>query len=107
MRMSLLESHETSGEDLALTLPARSRPPSQNPARVYLASLAAGSRRTQTTALQTIAYLLSGGSCDLDSLPWESLDYRHLAALRSHLAARHAPSTVNRHLSAVRGVLRE
>ncbi len=43
----------------------------------------------------------------LDSMPWERLRYQHTAALRTWLAGRYAPATANRHLAALRGVLRE
>lgn len=78
-----------------------------NPALVYLASLAPGSRPAMQAALEAIAELVTGGRADVRRLPWAELRYAHLQALRAALAERYAPATVNRHLSAVRGVLRE
>lgn len=50
---------------------------------------------------------MSSGPADVRSFPWASLRYAHMQAIRAALAERYAPRTVNRHLSAVRGVLRE
>src|SRR5579875_1466056 len=110
MRMRLLESGEgdpQAAPPTSLALSSSRRPATVNPARVYLARLAPGSRRAQGTALDLIARALSGNRQDIDTLPWERLDYRNVAAVRAWLADRFAPATVNRHLSALRGVLRE
>ena len=80
---------------------------SQSPAAVYLARLATGSRSAQQRALELIADALSGGRFDAEHLPWATLRYEHTSALRSYLVERQAPATVNRHLSALRGVLEE
>lgn len=80
--------------------------PAQHPARVYLASLAEGSRPAMRSALEAAAAILTSGALDAEALPWASLRYPHLQALRAQLAERYAPKTVNRYLSAVRGVLR-
>jgi integrase len=85
-------------------LPAR---PSEHPAAVYLARLAPGSRRTMRGALLTIAALLTDGAADCFALPWSALRYQHTAAVRAVLAERYAPATVNKHLAALRGVLKE
>ena len=77
------------------------------PAVAYLAGLAPGSRRTQSRALETLAELATGGSMDARALPWHALTPAHTAALRELLAERYAPATANRHLAALRGVLRE
>ena len=82
------------------------RPAAQHPARVYLASLAEGSRPAMRSALEAAAAILTSGALDAEALPWASLRYPHLQALRAQLAERYAPKTVNRYLSAVRGVLR-
>jgi integrase/recombinase XerC len=59
-------------------------------------------------ALNSIASLLSDARCDAWSLAWEKLRYRHTTAVRALLAdGRYAPSTANRHLAALRGVLTE
>jgi len=79
----------------------------QRPARVYLARLAPGSRPAQAAALATMAAMLAGEGTSPDLLPWGQLRYQHTAALRQLLAERYAPATVNRHLAALRGVLRE
>jgi hypothetical protein len=79
----------------------------RNPAVVYLARLAAGSRRAMSAALETLARIASGPAATADAFPWAALRYQHTQALRTALAARYAPSTANRQLSALRGVLRE
>ena len=81
--------------------------PSRNPAAVYLARLAPGSRRAQAAALNTMAGLLSGHRAVAQNLPWHKVGYQHTQALRAVLAGRFSPATANRHLAALRGVLRE
>jgi site-specific recombinase XerD len=80
---------------------------SKDPAAVYLARLAPGSRRSQTSALNTMAGLLTGGRLGAQDLPWHEVRYQHTQALRAALADRYSPATTNRHLAALRGVLRE
>lgn len=80
----------------------------QNPAAVYLASLeSATGRRTQKQALDAMASLLTSGAADCLSFPWQNLRYQHTAAIRAQLMTRYKPATVNKFLSALRGVLRE
>ncbi len=78
----------------------------QNPAAVYLAGLSAGSRRTMRQALDVIAGLVSGGTVDALGLDWPALRFGHTAALRSRLASTYSAATVNKMLSALRGVLK-
>jgi len=84
----------------------RALPADRNPAAVYLARLGPGSRRTMARALATIAELAVTGAT-VDVLPWWELRYQHVAAIRATLTERLAPATVNKHLPALRGVLRE
>src|SRR5262245_11219210 len=79
----------------------------QNPAVVYLARLAPGSRRAMRAALETRARIAHGPATTGETLPWATMRYQHTQALRAAVAARYAPSTANRQLSALRGVLRE
>src|SRR5437762_6353746 len=80
----------------------------RHPVAVYLARLAPSSRRTMRAALDAIAGLLSDDRCDAWLLDWPQLLYRHTTAVRALLAdGRYAPSTANRHLAALRGVLKE
>lgn len=84
----------------------------RHPAAVYLARLAPGSRRTIREALNLVAGLLTQGRCDVQTLPWWSIRYQHAQAIRAALLAERpegpfAPSTVNKVLSALRGVVRE
>src|SRR5438128_10518735 len=80
----------------------------RHPVAVYLARLAPSSRRTMHAALDAIARLLVDDRCDALSLDWTQLRYRHATAVRALLAdGRYAPSTANRHLAALRGVLKE
>jgi site-specific recombinase XerD len=58
-------------------------------------------------ALNTMASLFTSDRLDAEALPWHQLRYPHTQALRVALAARYSPATANRHLAALRGVLRE
>ena len=94
-----------------------------NPAAIYLARLAEGSRRTMRQALSVVATFCVYGSAtahahddaDEDALvavepeafPWERLRAEHAKAIRAYLAQRYRFSTANKTLSALRGVLRE
>ena len=78
-----------------------------SPAAVYLATLARTGRRAQECALRSIASILCPGA-DLLCVPWHQLRYQHVAAVREWLVEHaYAPATVNRWLSALRGVLRQ
>ena len=89
--------------------------PDRDPARVYLAGLAAGSRRTMAQALDQVARIASGGQRKAEDLPWAALRYEHTqairAALRDLISPRTgrplSPATINKTLCALRGVLRE
>lgn len=79
--------------------------PDQNPAAVYLAGLGSPtSRQTMRQALDAIARLL--GAADCLSADWPALRYQHTAAVRAWLAGHGAPATANKHLAALRGVLK-
>lgn len=82
-----------------------SLPRDRNPAAVFLAGLAKGSRPTMRGALDTIAGLLTNGQADALSVDWAALRFQHTAAIRSKLAEAYAPATANKMLSALRGVL--
>lgn len=58
-------------------------------------------------ALNTCARLVSGGAAGALDLDWSALRYPHVSALRSALAERYAPATVNKCLAAVRRVAEE
>ncbi len=58
-------------------------------------------------ALKVIAGVLTqGDDVHIEAMPWHRIRYEHAATVRSELAARYAYSTVNRQLSALRGVLK-
>ena len=78
-----------------------------NPARAYLDRLGEGSKRTMREALTKMAGWASDGRCGADDLPWALLRIEHTAALRTRLAGSLAPATANKHLAALRGVLKE
>ncbi len=75
-------------------------------AAVYLARLAAGSRPAMLDSLKRIVAVVQPGAA-IDTFPWGALRYEHAQAIRAALAGKYAPATVNRHLAALRGVLRE
>jgi site-specific recombinase XerD len=72
----------------------------------YLARLAPSSRRKVLESLTLCASRIGAG-LDAANCPWERVRYPHAAAVRAWLAERCAPATANRHLAALRGVLRE
>ena len=79
----------------------------EHPAAVYLAGLSASSRRTMRGALDTIAQIIKGDDgATLFDIPWQRLRFQHTQAVRSILTERHAHSTANRMLSALRGTLK-
>lgn len=79
---------------------------SKNPAAVYLAGLSAGSRPTQGSALRNLAEMIRPGTDVLD-IPWHLVEYQHVQGIRAKLVDRFAPTTGNRHLTALRMVLKE
>lgn len=83
----------------------------ENPAAVYLASLSSErSRRVMEQALRTAAAFLTGQNprtANVLAINWSAMRYPHTAALRARLVEQYSPATVNRTLSAVRGVLKE
>jgi len=106
-----VEEHTASG-DLLSTIPDDLQPvvisdPARHPVAVYLARLALGSRRSQKAALEAMAGLLTTEHLGAQEFPWHRLRYQHTQALRAALADRYSPATANRHLAALRGVLRE
>src|SRR5215207_11534582 len=98
-------------------------PAGADPVTVYLARLtSAESRRAMATSLELLAELLVAGQpADRTerarrrragqplamSVPWHQLRYGHTQALRSWLTEHCSPPAANRHLAALRGVLRE
>lgn len=78
----------------------------ENPALAYLARLSPGSRRTMRGSLEKIARFASGGRLGALDFPWWRLGPQHSDAIRSWLAEHHAPTTANKALSAMKGVLK-
>lgn len=73
---------------------------------LYLQTLAPGSRRTMRQSLDAVAGSATLGAT-ASTFRWTRLDYPDVVQIRSTLAARYAPATVNKCLAAVRGVLRQ
>ena len=87
-------------------VPVANLPADRNPALVYLASLAVGSRRTMRQALDTIAAILTMNGCDHMTLPWGALRFQHTQAVRAALQEKYEAATANKMLSALRQTLR-
>jgi integrase len=101
-------------EPTAITSPA-SYSADKHPALVYLASIGASSRRTMGQSLNAIAATLGlvpvhnddGKEITYMFVPWGVMRYEHTQAIRTQLAERYSATTANRHLSALRGVLKD
>src|SRR6266566_1401236 len=63
--------------DTALTV-REPLPPDRQPARVYLAQLHPGSRRTMAEALEVIARTITKGRTGAEHLAWHALRYQHV-----------------------------
>lgn len=98
-------------------------PPERNPVSSYLGRLSEGSRRTMRSALEEIAWISSGGTLPAHEFPWWLLRVHHTERIRAALingdgrptnghkkapghALGRAPATVNRMLSALKGVFK-
>lgn len=76
-----------------------------NPVMLYLASLTETGRRSQTSALIRVASMLGKQPAEVH---WAGLRYEHVAALKARMRQEALkPATINRILSAIRGVARE
>lgn len=85
-------------------------PADQHPVATYLAGLAPGSRRVMRSSLRVVMYALAApaGERELETFPWTQLRHQHVSAVRQLLVdSGRAPSTSNRILAALRGVIRE
>lgn len=101
-------------EQQAITTPA-TYSADKHPALVYLASLAASSRRPMAQSLNAIANVIGlpqaftedGKEITFTLVSWGLMRYEHTQAIRTQIAERYSATTANRHLSALRGVLKE
>ncbi len=85
---------------------ADARPASEHPGAVYLAQLTSvDSRPAMKAALETIARLVNQ-QATFETLPWDRIRFQQTQAVRAELVANFGPRTVNRMLSALRGVLK-
>jgi site-specific recombinase XerD len=96
--------HRPRATGTELDVPRELRP-EENPVAVYLASLARDSRPAMLSGLKVVADMVSKGA-GVFELPWHELRFKHTQALRAVLVERYAPRTVNRMISALRGVLK-
>jgi len=81
-------------------------PADQNPAIVLLGGSGAKTKRTYRQALESVAAIV--GYDDIFSLPWQELRYQHTQAIKQRLLEQgDKPATVNKKLSALRGVLKQ
>ncbi|MEU7003361.1 tyrosine-type recombinase/integrase [Nonomuraea sp. NPDC046570] len=93
-----------------MSLPALPAEPVRDPYHVYLDSLAgAESRRTMKGCLDRIARILTGQDDAVGAgQPWHLLRYEHTMRIRTILAGQGwSPAYVNKHLVALRRVLKE
>ena len=79
--------------------------PTPSPANLYLANLSEGSQGMRQP-LDVIAAILDPGH-SAETFPWETITYPESMAIRQALVERYKPSTVNKMLSAFRGVLKQ
>lgn len=105
--MSTADLRPIESADAASLIHRDRLPHDKNPALVFLGRLSVGSRRTMSQSLNTIAGLLTAGRLNGAALYWPAVRYQHVAAIRQKLVEQYRPATVNKMLSALRGVLHE
>ena len=76
-----------------------------NPASLYVANLSSGSQGMRQS-LDAIARIIDPEK-DAVSFPWHEVTYSESMAVRCALKGRYKPATVNKMLSALRGVLKQ
>jgi site-specific recombinase XerD len=95
-------------KDLIIRRPSQVNKPSEgetNAALVYLSSLSTDkSRAGMLSTLNAIAMLI--GAIDCGAVAWQNMRFEHVQAIRSKLLEEYKPATVNKYLSAIRGVLK-
>ena len=97
-RLELVPPHRADHDPLALL-------DTLNPAKRYLRTLSASSRRSMRDNLERVVRMLHSR---LDSFPWAELRADHVRAIAAALLdAGRAPATVNVTLAALRGVARQ
>src|SRR5579859_1500308 len=89
----------------------QSRPISLQPASVYIESLARGdSQRTMKSTLCSLVQMMLPDQLITEeaiyAFPWEMLRFEYTTMLRARLAERYRPATANKHIAALRGVLK-
>lgn len=84
------------------------RAPTADPVTVYLTSYtSANSRIAMASSLCIAATTLTGQRVDDPrTVPWHELRFEHVTALKAKLARRYASNSANRHLLAVRGLVK-
>ncbi len=83
-------------------------PTGAHPVGVYLLGLSSGSRRTMKQSLDRIAGLVMGRPAfDALHFNWPALRYQHTTWIRAALEDEFAPSTANKMIAALRGVMKE
>lgn len=92
------------GGKLALPGPA----PRADPVTVFLTGYtSANSRRAMVSSLCAVASAISGREVtDPRSVPWHELRFEHVGAVKAKMATTYASTTVNRHLTALRGIVK-
>ena len=80
----------------------------QHPVALYLAGLSTSAGRVSMKGtLEKIADVLSQGRAAAVNVDWSKIRFQHATALRTRLLEQgHKPATVNKYLSALRGVLK-
>lgn len=81
-------------------------PPSRHPVVLYLSKLAPTSVKSMKSGLNSVARMVNKSATCM-TLPWHEMRREHAAAIRSVMVETWAPRTINKTLSAVRGVLHE
>lgn len=79
--------------------------PENDPALMYLRTLAPGSRHSQWSSIRRLGNMLSKGEITDGVFPWESIKPEDVTRLRQILIDRYAPTTGRRYLSTFRALI--